>query len=177
MLPLTEDGYKKLNMKKIAYIIIALAMVLGCKKPGPDTPVTPPDTPVDPPVKEETLAEKIIGEWHCTVSDIDADIYLALTDDSKFELYQKVGEGSYRLYRGSWSMDNNDVLSGKYNDGVTWGSSYATVISEDKNSLTLTPTGTVVQEDHTYRRENIPASVKDGCIAVVKSEDCGHPVL
>ena len=175
----TEDGYKSngSDMKRIAYIVIGLMMVLGCKKPGPDTPVTPPDVPVDPPAKEETLAEKIIGEWHCTVSDIDADIYLALTSDKKFELYQKVGEGSHRLYRGSWSMDNQNILSGRYNDGTSWGSSYATVISEDKNNLTMTPTNAVTQEDHVYRRESIPSAVKDGCITAVKSEDHSEPVL
>ena len=165
-------------MKKIAYIVIGLIMLLGCKEPGPDTPVTPPDVPVDPPAKEETLAEKIAGEWHCVVSDIDADIYLNLLTDKTFELYQKVGEGSYRLYRGSWTMDEGlKTLSGKYNDGTSWGSSYAAVISEDKNSLTLTPTNAVIQEDHVYRRESIPSAVKDGCIVAVKSEDHSEPVL
>lgn len=166
-----------LNIKKIAYIVIGLIMLLGCKEPGPDTPVTPPDVPVDPPAKEETLAEKIIGEWHCVVSDIDADIYLSLTDDKKFELYQKIGEGSHRLYRGSWAMDTKEILSGKYNDGTPWGSSYAVVFSEDKNSLTLTPTSAVTQEDHVYRRESIPSAVKDGCIVEVKSENHSEPVL
>ncbi len=164
-------------MKKIAYITAALLMVFGCKEPGPDTPVTPPDNPVNPPVTEETLAEKITGEWHCVVSDIDADIYLELISDGKFELYQKIGEGSYRLYNGSWSIDKNNVLNGKYNDGTSWGSSYEAVISEDRNSLTLTPTSAVVQEEYSYRRETIPVSVKDGCVVVVKSDNSFAPVL
>lgn len=169
-------------MKKITYILIALMMVAGCEdKPVPDTPVTPPDkpeTPVDPPVKEETLAEKIVGEWHCVVSDIDADIYLALMSDSTFELYQKVGEGSHRLYRGSWSMNEaSRTLSGRYNDGTEWGSSYETAVSEDKNSMTLVPKAATAKEEHVYRREAVPASVKEGCLVVVKSTGCGMPVL
>ena len=169
-------------MKKIAYILIALLMATGCEdKPTPDTPVTPPDkpeTPVDPPVKEETLAEKIVGEWHCVVSDIDADIYLALMSDSTFELYQKVGEGSHRLYRGSWSMNETSrTLSGRYNDGTEWGSSYETAVSEDKNSMTLVPKAATAKEEHVYRREAVPASVKEGCLVVVKSTRCGMPVL
>lgn len=168
-------------MKKIAYILIALLMAAGCEdKPTPDTPVTPPDkpeTPVDPPVKEETLAEKITGEWHCVVSDIDADIYLALVSDNTFELYQKVGEGSHRLYRGVWSVnETTKTLSGKYNDGTEWGSSYETSVSEDKNSMTLVPKAATTKEEHIYRRENIPDEVKEGSVVAVKSEDCA-PVL
>ena len=74
-------------------------------------------------------------------------------------------------------MDTKEILSGRYNDGTSWGSSYAVVISEDKNSLTMTPTSAVTQEDHVYSRESIPSAVKDGCIVAVKSEDHSEPVL
>ena len=151
-------------MKKILYILMALAVMTGCKeKPTPQ-----------PPVPEETLAEKIVGEWHCTVSDIDADIYLELGTSFTFELYQKVGEGSYRLYRGTWTLDEKTaMLTGKYNDGASWGSGYSVAISEDHNSMTLTPSEGAEQ---VYRRGSIPSEVKDNCIAVVKSED-QSPVL
>lgn len=151
-------------MKKILYILMALAVMTGCKeKPTPQ-----------PPVPEETLAEKIVGEWHCTVSDIDADIYLELGTSFTFELYQKVGEGSYRLYRGTWTLDEaTAMLTGKYNDSAAWGSGYSVVISEDQNSMTLTPSK---GDGQVYRRGSIPSEVKDNCIAVVKSED-QSPVL
>jgi hypothetical protein len=141
-------------------------------------PPEKPETPVDPPVKEETLAENIAREWHCVVSDIDADIYLALMPDNTFELYQKIGEGSHRLYRGNWSMnETSKTLSGRYNDGTEWGSSYETAVSEDKNSMSLVPLKASAKEEHVYRRESIPASVKEGCVVVVKSAVCGMPVL
>lgn len=162
-------------MKKILYIAALLLSVLSCKEPVDPQPG--PEPGPNPPVTEKTLAEKIAGEWHCVVSDMDADIYLSLASDNKFELYQKVGEGAYRLYRGTWSLDEKTaVLTGKYNDGEAWGSGYGVVLSEDENTLTLDPSAE--GEDQTYRKESIPADVKENCVVVVKSgsEDC-NPAL
>lgn len=165
---------KYMKMKKLLYIAIAFLSVIGCKDPNTGQPgpeLEPgPDGPL-PPV-EETLASKIAGEWHCVVSDIDADIYLSLVSDATFELYQKIGEGGHRLYRGTWTLDEDIArLSGKYNDGNSWASSYDVAVSEDKNSMTLTS----ADEELTYRRESIPSEVKDGCTVVVRS--AGAPVL
>lgn len=162
-------------MKKILYIAALLLSVLSCKEPVDPQPG--PEPGPNPPVVEKTLAEKIAGEWHCVVSDMDADIYLSLASDNKFELYQKVGEGAYRLYRGTWSLDEKTaVLTGKYNDGEAWGSGYGVVLSEDENTLTLDPSAD--GEDQTYRKESIPSDVKENCVVVVKSgsEDC-NPTL
>jgi len=162
-------------MKKILYIAALLLSVLSCKEPVDPQPGPGPDP--NPPVTEKTLAEKIAGEWHCVVSDMDADIYLSLASDNRFELYQKVGEGAYRLYRGTWSLDEKTaVLTGKYNDGEAWGSGYGVVLSEDENTLTLDPSAE--GEDQTYRKESIPADVKENCVVIVKSgsEDC-NPAL
>lgn len=153
-------------MKKILYIAALLLSVLSCKEPVDPQPG--PEPGPNPPVVEKTLAEKIAGEWHCVVSDMDADIYLSLASDNRFELYQKVGEGAYRLYRGTWSLDEKTaVLTGKYNDGEAWGSGYGVVLSEDENTLTLDPSAE--GEDQTYRKEGIPADVKENCVVVVKS--------
>lgn len=162
-------------MKKILYIAALLLSVLSCKEPVDPQPG--PEPGPNPPVVEKTLAEKIAGEWHCVVSDMDADIFLSLASDNRFELYQKVGEGAYRLYRGTWSLDEKTaVLTGKYNDGEAWGSGYGVVLSEDENTLTLDPSAE--GEDQTYRKESIPADVKENCVVVVKSgsEDC-NPTL
>ena len=166
MLPRTADGSNGggQKMKKILYILMGLAVMAGCKeKPTPK-----------PPVPEETLAEKIVGEWHCVVSDIDADIYLELVSTSTFELYQKIGEGSHRLYRGTWSLnEDTGTLTGKYNDGTSWGSGYAVSISEDQNSMTLTPSE---GSEQVFRRGDIPSEIRDNSVIVVKSED-QSPVL
>lgn len=162
-------------MKKILYIAALLLSVLSCKEPVDPQPG--PEPGPNPPVAEKTLAEKIAGEWHCTVSDMDADIYLSLVSGNTFELYQKVGEGAYRLYRGTWTLDEKTaVLTGKYNDGEAWGSGYGVALSEDENTMTLDPSAE--GEDQTYRKESIPADVKENCVVVVKSgsEDC-NPAL
>lgn len=172
------------DMKKLLYIAFVILMAAGCGErtvdpgPGPNPDPDPKPTPVDPkpPVKEETLAEKIAGEWHCVVSDIDADIYIKIASDSSFELYQKVGDGAHRLYRGTWELDEETAkLSGKYNDGNAWGSSYTVAVSEDKNSMTLVPLD--AKEEQVYRRENIPADVKEGCVVEVRSAGTASPVL
>lgn len=165
-----------IEMKKILYIIALLLSVLACKEPVDPQPDPDPEPGPNPPVVEKTLAEKIAGEWHCVVSDIDADIYLGLVSDNTFELYQKVGEGAYRLYRGTWSLDEKTAsLTGKYNDGAAWASGYGVALSEDEKSMTLSPSE---GDDQTYRKESIPSEVKDGCVVVVKSvSEESEPVL
>lgn len=160
-------------MKKIIYLVTALLSIIGCKEKTPDNGDTP-----TPPVPEVTLAEKIEGQWHCVVSDIDADLWLSICADSSFELYQQIGEGAHRLYRGTWVLDEKQAeLSGKYNDGTSWGSSYAVTISEDGNSMTLSPENDSAKEDHIYRKEDIPAEVTENCVVIVKSETDIEPAL
>lgn len=114
-----------------------------------------------------TLASKITGEWHSTSLPVTGDIYFSLAEDGAFELYQKIGEGSFRLYRGTWKVDEDKaVLSGKYNDGNAWAASYS--VSLDKDVLTLTSENEA-KEKSTYKKGTIPAEVKENCVVVVKS--------
>ena len=163
-------------MKKILYILMALMCIACGEKPAPPTPGPDPGPePVPPPV--ETLASKIAKEWHCVVSDIDADIYLSLENPSTFELYQKIGEGTHRLYKGTWELDEDTaMLTGKYNDGAVWGSRYTVTLSEDGNSMTLTPSEG--SEAQVYRKESIPSEVKEKAVVIVRSDaGCNVPVL
>lgn len=149
------------EMKRtIITAILALAILWGC---GEDKPVTP----VDPQV---SLTEQVTGEWHCSFPEADADIYLDMSEDSSFELYQRIGDGRYRLYRGTWNLDEASAkLTGKYNDGESWGSGYAVSVSEDGTVMTLVPESG--QEEHRYMSESIPEEVRTDCEVVVKS--CG----
>ena len=115
--------------------------------------------------KEMTLAEKIVGDWHCQATSVDAEIYVTFTAEGTFALYQKIGEGAFRLYNGTYTLAGT-VLSGKYNDGSAWGASYE-VTSSDSDTLTLTAEGVV----ETYGRVTggIPEEVLAGCVTVVKS--------
>lgn len=160
-------------MKKIIYLAAAILSIIGCKEKNPDNGGTP-----TPPAPEVTLAEKIEGQWHCVVSDIDADLWLNISADSSFELYQQIGEGAHRLYRGTWTIDEKQAeLNGKYNDGTAWGSSYTVTVSDDLNNMTLIPKNGNAKEDHVYRKEEIPSEVTQGCIVVVKADIAEAPVL
>ena len=92
-------------------------------------------------------------------------MYLNFTDDMKFEMFQKVGEGAYRLYRGTWNVEE-DVLTGKYNDGEDWAAAYR--ITVDDKSLTMTSMNDAAEES-TYTRTEIPENVRNCSDTVVKS--------
>jgi hypothetical protein len=134
-------------MKKLLYILAAALLMAACGK----------ETPVE---------QGICGEWHSTSLSAEGEIYMSLTEDNKFELYQQIGEGRHRLYRGTYSFEN-DILTGKYNDGENWAYSYQVVLSG--NTMTLTTLDESAQVS-VFQREAIPAEVKDGSVAVVKSK-------
>ena len=115
--------------------------------------------------KEKTTADYLYGEWHSTSISVSGDVYLSFTDDMKFEMFQKVGEGAYRLYRGTWKIEE-DVLTGKYNDGEDWAAAYR--ITVDDRSLTMTSINDAA-ENSTYTKAEIPESVRNGSETIVKS--------
>ena len=135
-------------MKKILYILAAALMLAAC---GKETP--------------ENTDKGIFDQWHSTSLPTDGEIYLSFTKDSKYELYQQIGEGRHRLYRGTWNLEN-DILTGKYNDGENWAYSYNVVITGDTMTLTTLDESAQVS---IFKREAIPAEVAENCIVIVKS--------
>lgn len=133
-------------MKKLLYIIAATLLMIACGK-------------------EDSTSNGITGQWHSTSLSADGDIYLSLTKNNTFELYQQIGEGRHRLYRGTYHFEN-DILTGKYNDGEDWAYSYQVVL--DGNTMTLTTLDESAQTS-VFQRTTIPAEVKDGSIIIVKS--------
>ncbi len=140
-------------MKKLLYIFAALMLIASCgkneegKKP------------------EINLEEQIIGQWHSTSISVDGDIYIEFDQAKTFELYQQIGEGAYRLYRGTWNLEG-DLLTGKYNDGEDWAAAYKIAIEGD--ALTMTSNNEAAEKS-TYTKSEIPSEVKDRCETVVKS--------
>ena len=147
-------------MKKIIFMICTVLLIAGCGN------------------KEEkkNLDELLIGEWHSkSLSISDAytyagEVYIGFNADKTFDLYQKIGEGAFRLYRGSWNIDG-DVLAGKYNDGEEWGTRYQ--ISIDGKTLTMKYSIHDSEVTSVYTSAVIPSEVKIGCEVVVKSEGAG----
>ena len=93
----------------IAFALVALAMS-GCKKEPQPTPVT-------------DVKAMVVGEWHCAPEAYDIDVYVSFDASGTFDHYQRIEEGRYRHYNGTWSVEGN-LLSGVYSDGEAWGSSY-----------------------------------------------------
>lgn len=151
------------KMKRILYIIAAALMVISCgdKKNGGNT-------------TELTLEQKLYGEWHSTKLAIDADIYISFMENGKFEMYQQIGEGAHRVFRGTWNLED-DLLSGKYNDGEEWAAAYR--ISVEDKTLTMTSANDAAEVSR-FAQMQIPADVKEGSVVVVKSEEPAEgPVL
>lgn len=141
------------NMKKILLFISALMLLVSCggDKGGLQT--------------ELTLEQKLCSEWHSTTLSLDADIYISFDENKTFELYQKIVEGAYRLYRGTWNLEE-DILTGKYNDGEDWAAAYQ--ISIDGETLTMTSMNDAA-EVSVYKKAEIPSSVKETSETIVKS--------
>ena len=140
-------------MKRLFYIITALMLMVSCggDKGGQQT--------------ELTLEQKLCTEWHSTSVSLDADIYISFADNNTFELYQKIVEGAYRLYRGTWNLEE-DILTGKYNDGEDWAAAYQ--ISIDGETLTMTSMNDAA-EVSVYKKAEIPATVIETSETIVKS--------
>lgn len=142
-------------MKKLLYIFAALMLVASCGKNE------------DGKKPEINLEEQIIGQWHSTSISVDGDIYIEFDQAKTFELYQQIGEGAYRLYRGTWNLEG-DLLTGKYNDGEDWAAAYKVAIEGD--ALTMTSNNDAA-ETSSFMRSEIPSEVKDKCTVAVKSRE------
>ena len=142
----------KKNINLIMAVLCAALLFVGCGKEK--------DTP------KVNNATKIVGEWHCAPDGYDVDVYVAFDADGSFEEYQRLGEGRYRHYAGTWSVDKS-VLSGVYADGTEWGSTYT--LSFEGETMTLTANNESA-EAIVYTKTTIPAEVKDEAIDPLGSE-------
>ena len=141
-------------MKKLLYIFSALMILASCGKNSDDNK------------PEQTLEQQIIGQWHSVSNSLEADLYIDFQEGKTFELYQQIGEGAHRLYRGTWNLEGT-LLTGKYNDGEDWAAAYQVEMRE--NQLVLTSSNDTAEKS-TYEKAEIPAEVKETCEIIVKSK-------
>lgn len=139
-------------MKKILYIIASVLLLASCEE-------------------EKTMAEKLVGDWHCTSTAIDAEIYATFNAENTFVLYQQIGEGAFRVYNGTYELKaegSQHTLAGTYNDGTPWGAEYVLNMS-GADAMTLTAAD--ITETYTRVPTGIPAEVTASAVVVVKSAD------
>jgi hypothetical protein len=145
-------------MKTKFYLLMSLLCValvsVGCSKEKKQN------------APEVDNAVKVVGEWHCSPEGMDVDVYVAFAADGNFDEYQRLGEGRYRHYAGTWSVEK-DVISGVYADGTAWGCTYTLAFEGDTMTLTANNDS---MEALTYIKVEIPAEVKDEAIDPLGSE-------
>ena len=140
-------------MKRLIYIFSALVLLASCGKNEEDKK------------PELTLEQQLVGQWHSVSNSLEADLYIDFQEGKTFELYQQIGEGAHRLYRGTWNLEGT-LLTGKYNDGEDWAAAYQVEMREKQLVLTSSHD---TAEKSTYEKAEIPAEVKETCEVIVKS--------
>ena len=164
-LAITAVGSNLTNMKRITDIIMTLAAAIcfaaSCQK------------------DEVSLDKALVGTWHLEGTIVDGeelkenvDVYLQLNSDCTFHLYQKTGsqKDRYDLYTGVCSAEGG-VLSGTYESGDAWGSSYKYKVSG--STLTLKSSDNI--EEQVYTKASLPADMKLN--TATKAEDFQSPIL
>ena len=122
------------------------------------TPLYP--TPVTTSVTFEQR-DLWVGEW--VLSSWEGDdalagkVYVELTRDNRFTLYQNGGQPGFTRFRGDYAVSAEHLLTGTYADGTSLGDSYAVAADEERLTLTGTTTGHV----SVYDRTTIPDWVKE----------------
>ena len=137
-------------MRKYIYLLaVAIVALAGCEK--------------EPDSKDHTCV--VCGQWRGDALSAEVGIYMDFLCDGTFELYQKMGNGDFELRRGKWNLENG-LLSGTYNDGEAWATSYDASVSGDTLTLVAKSEG---NETNSYKKCEIPAGVKENCEVIVKS--------
>lgn len=147
---------KVLSFFLMAFVAVSLN---GCS--SSDEPISDPD-PVDPTV--EVTLDAITGEWILSgwsggTLPSSSQIYLKVNGDNTFDLYQKnVNYAGVTLFEGTYTFNEaNALISGKYDDGTDWSSSYT--ITATSNTMTWKVADG--SESSTFTRQSIPAEIID----------------
>lgn len=111
-------------------------------------------------------APSVEGEWElvdvefatksAVVGSETVFVYINFDAKGTFAMYQKLGEGRFRKFSGTWSCSNG-ILNGTYSDGKNWGCPYK--VSRDGDTLVMVsfPDG---KDSYTYSKCTIPEEVK-----------------
>jgi len=138
-------------MKKLLTLLACMALLAACNGNDPDQP-TVPELDVAGTWELSSVSTK------ASVGSVTVSVYIDFAADNSFTLYQKIGEGRYTKFEGTYNLNKDAAkLSGSYAGGSAWGPYSA---SRDGNTLTLASAGD--KEVDTYKKiDSIPASVTE----------------
>lgn len=143
------------RLSVISLIFVAFSALTSC---GGNGSAKEPTDPIP-----ATSCALVAGEWHLTDGAGNAtsgyDIYLRLTKDGGFEMYQQLETMRYTKYSGTFAFADG-TMSGRYDDGEMWRSSYTAVLNAKRTTLTLTST-TAPDNVSVFTRTAIPSEVFD----------------
>lgn len=129
------------------------------------------------------IDKALVGEWHLTGAvsegseiDLDTEIYMVLSPDGTFDLYQKEPDQlRYDRFTGIWYCLDGKIM-GEYSDGSAWGASYIPKVSGKR----LIFSSVDLMETQTYEKGSLPESEKQDAylITSVKSAPAAtSPIL
>ena len=106
---------------------------------------------------EDAVVKELAGDWYYETGEADTpvQVYVSFAKDMTFELYQKVGDGAFRKYTGTYTFDGT-LLDGVYSDKAPWKEAKTVTIDGDS----LTAVGVKTGETITYVRKLVPATVR-----------------
>ena len=106
---------------------------------------------------EDAVVKELAGDWYYETVEADTpvQVYVSFAKDMTLELYQKVGEGAFRKYSGTYTFDGT-LLDGVYSDKAPWKEAKTVTIDGDS----LTAVGVKTGETITYVRKLVPATVR-----------------
>lgn len=106
---------------------------------------------------EEAAVKKIAGDWfyETVESEVPVQVYASFAKDMTFQLFQKVGDGAFRRYTGTFTFDGT-VLNGVYSDKTPWKEAKSVTVDGD----VLVMVGMTTGESITYVRKLVPATVR-----------------
>ena len=96
----------------------------------------------------------------------DMDIIIDFGKDGKFAIYQRTDQLTYTVFNGTYTANEEaSVLTGRYNDGTSWASSYHYTVDIEAEELVLESIEKPA-EVSVYKPTKLPASVTTKCAAV-----------
>ena len=101
--------------------------------------------------------KKIAGDWYYETveSATSIQVYVTLSKDMTFDLYQKIGDGAFRRRTGTYTFDGT-IIDGVYSDKTNWKEAKYVTVDGD----VLVMAGVETGETITYVRKLVPATVR-----------------